>query len=71
MSSQCLGKTVFKSKEIAEQVAKTLTEKSHAKGPNNRLNGRSYGKGLSYRVYKCNICPHWHHSTQPLRKGKK
>lgn len=71
MSSQCLGKLTFKDLEIAERVAEQYTKASHKKGPNNRLNGKTYHKGLSYRVYKCNICKFWHHSTQPLRKGKK
>lgn len=69
--SMCLGKIRFESEEIAQRVADKYTADSHKKGANNRLNGRTYGKGLFYRVYACPICHGYHHSTKPKGKQSK
>lgn len=68
--SQCLNKIPYSSREVAERVAGQYTKDSHKQGENNKLSGRSYGKGLTYRVYRCNICHKFHLSTKP-KKGNK
>lgn len=65
--SQCLGKLPIGDQATAERLAGQYTARSHKKGANNRLNGRSYGKGLVYRAYRCNICGKFHLTTKPRR----
>jgi len=68
--SMCLGKMRFSDKETAQRVADLYTQQSNKKGSNTRTNGKSYGKGLVYRVYHCPICNGFHHTTKPKRESK-
>lgn len=69
--SQCLDKLPYGTKALAERAAEIYTEQSRRKGGNNRLNGRSYGRNLTFRVYKCRIGDHYHLTSQPKREYRK
>ena len=70
--SQCLGKQPYESKELAERAAEIYTNNSKAKVSNTTVSGKkSYGHGLTYRAYRCNICRKFHLTSMPKKRYKK